>query len=172
MASWNVLITAYENREKDLLAELEGLGEFERTGFRNTLVGSVQSVEQFLEELKKRHCPSLSRVAPIASWFKSEVAEVEERLKEAVLPFVEKIAEGESFCVRVERRGMKGLVQTKQLEIELGSYISAQLEEKYGRKPKVNLTDPDKLIRIETLGNNFGLGLVSKKMRESYPFVK
>ncbi len=170
--SWNVLLTSYENKEKDLLLELAALGKFERSGFRNTLVGSVESVDEFLEELKRYPSPSLSRVAPIERWFESSPSELKEKLKDAIRPLLSRIAQGESFCVRVERRGLKGILSSKELEVEIGSYIWEFLKGKYGFEPKANLTDPDKLLRIETLGNRFGIGIISKEMRENYPLVR
>lgn len=166
-----VLLTSYENREKDLLEELRGLGRFERTRFRNTLLMEIDNLSKFLDEVKKRNCPSLSKVIPILEWFEG-LTRLEERLKTIIEKYAHLISTDETFCIRVERRGMERVVNTRELEINLGAHLVNLLENRYQRKPKVNLTDPDKLIKIETLGTRFGIGIIPREIREKYQFVR
>lgn len=79
---------------------------------------------------------------------------------------------GESFCVRVERRGLKGTFSSKQIAKEMGTFISEALKERDGVKPRVNLEDPDNAVVFETLGRWCGVGIISKEMREKYFYLK
>ena len=48
MASWNVLATSLEGRRDALLMALRRVGKFRRGGYRNVVVGAVESVDEFL----------------------------------------------------------------------------------------------------------------------------
>jgi hypothetical protein len=45
---WNVLVTAQEGRQRELLRALRPLVRLERSAFRNVLIGEVADVERFL----------------------------------------------------------------------------------------------------------------------------
>jgi hypothetical protein len=48
MLDWNIIATAEPGRDRDLLQELNQLGEFRRPGFRGILIERVADVHQFL----------------------------------------------------------------------------------------------------------------------------
>jgi len=155
-----------------VLREVSDLGEFKETGFRDVLQGQVDDLEAFLEELYKRQIMNVSRVIPVEEFFRFKPENLLEILKEKVRCLTDRIGEGESFCVRVERRGFKGAISSSDLERNLGGYIWQLLKDKYGKPPRVDLTNPDKLISIQTIGGLCGITLIDRRLREKYPIVK
>jgi len=151
---------------------LRELGSFYQTSFRDVIRGNVENLEAFLQEIEKRSIFTLSKVAPIERSFIFSANTVVEELCGAVKPLLEKIWKGESFCVIVERRGLKGAFSSQEVAKEVGTYISKALEERDGEKPRVNLSDPDKAVIFETLGGWCGVGIISKEMRERHFYLK
>jgi len=155
--------------------ELSDLGVFEETGFRGVIKGEVEDLESFLKELETRIRTSflpVSRVVPIQEWFYFSPDKFLDIAKERVAKHLDRVKAGETFCVRVERRGMKGVFSSKDLEREIGSHVYSMLKERDGVEHKVDLKDPDKMIVIETIGNMAGLSLISKEDRRKYPLIK
>ena len=168
---WNVLAVSYEREERKLLEELKELGYFEKTEFRSLLVGKVLDDERFLEELNQRMPFALSWVVPIEETFFVSPDNIVECLKRKIERYVPMIAEGDTFSIKFERRGFKGVISSKDVERELGSYLGEKLRQA-GKSPKVSLTDPDKLITIQLIGNLCGIGLITRALREKCSFVK
>ncbi|MBS7613109.1 THUMP domain-containing protein [Candidatus Bathyarchaeota archaeon] len=167
-----VIVICERGEDFIVLREISDLGEFKETGFRGVLQGQVEDLEAFLEELTKRQLTTVSRVIPVEEFFKFKPENLLEILKEKVGSLVDSIGEGESFCVRVERRGFKGAISSSELERGLGEYVWQLLKDIYGKPPKVDLTNPDKLISIQTIGGLCGVALVDRKLREKYPIVR
>lgn len=167
-----LILTSHRHRERELLEELRGLGNFRNTSFRDVIRGEVEDLEVFLRELEKRNVLSLSRVVAIERSFKFSSGRVAEELCEAVKLSIDKIKRGESFCVRVVRRGLKGSFSSQQVAKEVGTLISTALRERDGVEPKVDLEDPDKAVIFETLGRWCGIGVISKEMRKGYFYLK
>jgi len=44
--------------------------------------------------------------------------------------------------------------------------------EKAGKKVQITFEDPDSFIIVETAGNRAGVGLITRAMRERYPFIR
>lgn len=44
MLDWNIIATAEPGRDRDLLQELNQLGDFRRPGFRGDLIGRVADI--------------------------------------------------------------------------------------------------------------------------------
>lgn len=155
--------------------ELSELGVFEETGFRGIIKGEVESLEKFLKELEERIKMSflpVSRVIPIEEWFYFSPENFLEIVKERIKKYLERISVNETFCIRVERRGMKGIFSSKDLEREIGSYVYTLLKARDGVEHKVDLKDPDKMIVVETIGNIAGLALISKENRKLFPLIR
>jgi tRNA(Ser,Leu) C12 N-acetylase TAN1 len=167
-----VILTLHRNCFRSSLCPLQELGNFHQTGFRDVVRGSVESLEAFLQEIERRCFFSLSRVVPIEKSFTFSPSRVVEKFCEAVKPLLEKVGKGESFCVIVERRGLKGAFSSQKVAKEVGTFISKALEERDKEKPKVDLNDPDKAVIFETLGRWCGVGIISKEMREKYFYLK
>jgi tRNA(Ser,Leu) C12 N-acetylase TAN1 len=132
----------------------------------------VKSLEAFMRELEERNVFTLSRVVPIEKSFVFSPKMVVKEFCEAVRPLLDEIEKGETFCVVVERRGLKGFFSSQEVAKEVGTFISEVLEERDGEKPKVNLKDPDKAVIFETLGRWCGVGIISKEMREKYLYLR
>jgi len=65
----DLVLTSHRYRERELIEELKGLGDFRRTAFKDVIRGEVEDLEVFLGELGKRHVFALSRVVPIEKCF-------------------------------------------------------------------------------------------------------
>ncbi|MFP3951735.1 MAG: THUMP domain-containing protein [Candidatus Bathyarchaeia archaeon] len=167
-----LILTAYRYREQELLEDVESLGEFHSSGFRDVVRGRVSDLNTFLDELEEETIFSLSRVIPIEKSFKISIDDAEKDIAIEVEELLEEIEEGESFAVRVERRGYSEELSSKELEKYIGTYITDALEDRFEAKPEVDLEDPDKAVIIETLGKWCGIGIISKAMRERYSYLK
>jgi tRNA(Ser,Leu) C12 N-acetylase TAN1 len=172
LEDWNVLAVGGEDAEGELLEELEEDGEFERSGFRDVLIGSVEDIVEFLEDAENKKYLHLNRVIPIDDAFFVSPENLIEILKRRIERYIDEIEPGETFGFRVERRGMKEDISSQKVEREVGGYFYDLIEKIHGRKPKVNLKNPDKLIAIEIVGNRCGIGFITKEMREKYSVIK
>jgi tRNA(Ser,Leu) C12 N-acetylase TAN1 len=173
--SWNVLATAREFQQRRLLGRLRAFGAFQRTRFLGVLVGQVADVAAFLEELRRREearpgfLAPLARVVPIELTFEFSLEDFPKRLTDAALGFAERIDSG-SFHVRLERRGHLGQIHTRQLEQHVGQALFDALAAR-GQEPRVDFTDPDLVIVVETLDDECGVGAIPRALRVRYPFV-
>ena len=172
LEDWNVLAIGERNAEKELLEKLEEDGEFERSGFRDVLIGSVEDIVGFLEDAENKKYPHLNRLIPIDDAFFVSPENLIEILKRRIEKYIDEIEPDETFGFRVERRGMKEDISSQAVEREVGGYFYDLVEKLHGKKPKVNLKNPDKLIAIEIVGNRCGIGFITKEMREKYSVIK
>ena len=99
----------------------------------------------------------------------TEVPSTLNAIKEAAVKVgVEQIVGDEKFCFRLHKRGSHWLDQdTPKIEREIGGAIWAALQEKYGKKPNVDLEDPDITVVAEVLGPNTAIGIIRKAWRVS-----
>lgn len=172
LENWNVLAIVERNKETESLKELREDGEFERSGFKGVLVGSVADIVEFLEDVENKKYTHLNRVIPIDEAFFVSPENLIEILKRRIERYIDEIEPGDTFGFRVERRGMKEDISSQAVEREVGGYFYDLVEKIYGRKPKVNLKNPDKLIVIELVGNRCGIGFITKEMRKKYSVIR
>lgn len=176
MATFDVLATSIEGRRDALLAALRRLGRFRPGGYRNVVVGEVGNRDAFLDRVAQalHEDPllptALARLLPIDTVVRITVDDAVEQLARAAEPLVARL-EGDSFFVRVERRGLKGRLSTPTLERELADRVWRAIEER-GGKPRVDFRDPDAVLIVETLGDQAGLALLPRALRARYPFVR
>jgi len=176
MKQWNILATAFWGRGKDALRLLTPHGEFKGSGFKDVLQGYVEDVHLFLDKLEliRQENPdsmtSLSQILALRRTFTFSLPDFMDKLKETVLPYVEKV-EDKKFYVRVKRRGHKGEMSSLEIEKEISSFIFEKLEEA-GKPAQVSFSDPDVIIIVETIANRAGVALVTREMREKYPLIK
>ncbi len=170
LEEWNVLVVSHEGEERRLRRDLRELGEFKFTRFRSLLLGKVD-LHAFLEEVQAKSIPSLARVVPVEENFRAQPEDLLEILKDKVKKYSGRIGQGESFCVRFERRGFKGRISSLEVEEEIGGYLHDLLE-KEGKSPRVSLEDPDKLLVIQSVGTSFGIGLIDRENRQRYPIIR
>jgi len=176
MKDWNVVVTSYMWQEKRLLQELAGLGEFQPSGFTAVILGRVPEMGEFLEALKNLWEKSpflaeyLSSVVPIRVVFPFTVENLEERLQEAVRALGPEI-EGKAFYVRVKRRGHKGEYSSLEVEQALDRFLTDEFCSQ-GQGCRVDFEAADLILVVEAVHNQCGLGLVTREMKERYPFIK
>jgi tRNA(Ser,Leu) C12 N-acetylase TAN1 len=176
MLDWNVVATAEPGRDRDLLRELNQLGEFQRPGFRGVLVGRVADVHQFLEAVRRageqgaKWVEDLARALPVEQLFRFTPETFEQQLKEAVAPLVERMAGG-TFYVRLERRGFKGRIVSPEVERALDTYVIS-LAAEHGKTLQVSFEDADYVVVAETVSETCGVALLTRELRARYPFMK
>ena len=175
-APWNVLATAHEGRRDALLSTLRRLGRFRPGGYRNVVIGMVDDRATFLDQVRDALATDLqlatvlARVVPIDVTVRFEPGTPVAELVAAAEPLLPGLAGG-SFFVRVERRGLKGRLHSPTVEREIGDHVWRALEAR-GLVPRVDFRDPDAVLVVETLGDQAGLGVVTRALREAYPFVR
>lgn len=176
MKDWNVVATSQMGQEQRLLRELADLGDFQGSGFREVLIGRVPDPDAFVETLKGRwdsqpFLPDiLSTVVPVRQVFPFTLENLMERLHEAVLPFLPHL-DGKAFYVRVKRRGHKGEIKSQEVEQALDRHILDALANR-GAAARVDFQNPDAILAVELLHNQCGLALITRDMKEHYPFIK
>lgn len=169
---WNVVVIGDGDKEQDLLESLEEDGKFERSGFRDAVIGDVEDIVEFLEDAERKKYPYVKRVIPIDDAFVVSPESVIDKLKQRVKEYLDEVEPGETFGFRIEHRGLKGGVTSQKVEREVSGYFFDLIEKVYGRKPKVNVKKPDKLIVIAILGNRCGIGFITREMLEKYSVIK
>jgi len=176
MKEWNILATAFWGRGKDALRLLAQHGEFKGSGFKDVIQGHVEDVNLFLENLESMRqenpdrMTSISQILPLEQTFSFNLPDFMDKLKEAVLPYVERV-EGKKFYVRVKRRGHKGEMSSLEIEKEISSFIFEELE-KAGKQAQVSFSDPDVVIIVETIANRAAVALITREMRKKYPLIR
>jgi len=173
---WNVVLTSFMHQESRLLGELAGLGKFHPSGFREVILGQVLDVGAFLETLKRAWeekpflAEFLSTVVPLREVFPFTRENLLPRLQERVLAMAPEIAAG-PFYVRMKRRGHKGEISSQEVEQALDHFLLEQLESR-GQRCRIDFAAPEVIVVVETIHNQCGLGLVTREMKEKYPFIK
>jgi tRNA(Ser,Leu) C12 N-acetylase TAN1 len=172
---WNVVVTSHMWQDKRLLRELAGLGEFRPSGFTAVILGLVPEVGEFLEALKTLWEKSpflpeyLSSVVPIRTVFPFTVEDLRERLQAELHALAPELA-GKAFYVRLKRRGHKGEFSSQELEQALDQFLKDEFCSRLGCR--IDFQAPDLILVVEAIHNQCGLGLVTREMKERYPFIK
>jgi len=173
---FDVLATSLEGRRDALLVALRRLGRFRPGGYRNVVVGSVDDRAAFLDRVAEGLArdpllpTALARLLPIDLTLRFTLDSALDDLATAAEPLIDGLA-GDAFFVRVERRGLKGRLHTPTLERDLADRVWRMLEAR-GRTPRVDFGDPDGVLVVETLGDQAGLVLLPRALRERYRFVR
>jgi len=176
LPSWNVVVTAKDREQRHLARLVKSLGDFRWTPFLGLLVGRVEDHEAFCEQLRRREeqrpgfLHPLARVIPIDRTFTFQVEHLPAQLERAVLAYADRIDSG-SFYVRIERRGHAGDIHSQPLEQELGRALIAHLREQ-GATPHIDFKNPDAIVAVELIGDECGVGLITRTTRERFPFVR
>jgi len=176
VATWNVLATAKNLEQRHLARRLKRFGDFRWAPYLGLLIGRVEDHQAFFDQL--RRCEEnepgflfpLARLVPLDRTFIFTTDTLVPLLTSEVLGYAEQIGSG-SFHVRVERRGHKDEIHSRQVEQALAEALIEALS-KRGHTPHVDFHDPDVIIAIEIVGNECGVGFITKSLRERYPFVK
>ena len=175
---WNVILTVKPDPRGayGLLGALRRFGQFSRTSFRDVCVGSVADIDGLLDGIRsareagKPWALRVARVIPAETMFSFTPEIFADRLKEAVTPLVARLTDG-SFCVRLERRGLIGKLMSQEIERTVGEHVHS-LATAQGKQIRTEFDNPDFVIAIETLGQQCGVALLVRALRERYPFVQ
>lgn len=176
LPSWNVVVTAKDHEQRHLARCVRRLGDFWWTPFLGLLVGRVEDHEAFCEQLRRSEeerpgfLRPLARLVPIDRAFAFLVEDLPAQLERAVLAYADRIDSG-SFYVRIERRGHAGAIHSQPLEQELDRTLLVQLRAQ-GATPLIDFKDPDAIVAVELIGDECGVGLITRTMRERFPFVR
>jgi tRNA(Ser,Leu) C12 N-acetylase TAN1 len=139
-------------------------GRVRRAGFRGIFILEAEGDALELSKRINQECfQSIGRAVPLLV----EVQSTLEAIKEAAVKIgAEQIGEDEKFCFRLHKRGSHWLEQeTPKLEYEIGGAIWTALQQKYGKKPNVDLKNPDITVVAEVLGQNTAVGILRKAWR-------
>ncbi len=176
LPAWNVLATAKNGEQRQLARMLKRFGDFHWTRFLGVLVGRVEDQEAFLTQLarwgevERGFLHPLARLVPIERVFTFSVESLPAQLGEAVKTFVDRIGSA-SFHVRVERRGHTGELHSQLMEKELAKAVLEALAAK-GLAATIAFKNPDAIIAVEIVGDECGVGLLPRALRERFPFIK
>lgn len=174
--SWNVLATAKDLQQRHLARRLRRFGDFRWTEFGGVLIGRVEDHAAFFEQLRRYEEDEpgflfpLSKLVPIDRTFGFTVETLLPLVKEAIEPYLDRIAGG-AFYVRMERRGHSGEFHAQAVEQEVGRHVIETLQSR-GATPRIDYRHPDAVIVIETIGDECGVGLIPQATHERYPFVR
>lgn len=173
---WNVLATSFEGLRPALQGGLKRFGRFGGGGYRNVLIGRVEDRQQFLDALREAYATderlkaTLAKAMPIDTVVHFDLGDPMEKLAPALDALVPRMPDG-TFFVRINRRGLKGHLDTLATERALGEHLWKTLTDA-GRTPKVAFKDADVIVLIEMLGTEAGIALVPRHLRADYPFVR
>ncbi len=177
MWQFNLVVTlAADGRYQDLLMELSTYGEFHKTGFLGVILGQVADPIAFLDTVrdKREHqliaFQDLGRIVPLHRCFSFTADTFQAQIREALAPYVD-ILVGQSFYVRLERRGFKGRIISPEVERLFDTFL-LKLIEKSGGRASIDFDDPDIVLAIETIGERCGIGVLTREQRERYAFVR
>jgi tRNA(Ser,Leu) C12 N-acetylase TAN1 len=175
---WNVVVTvrAGPGTERRALSALARFGRFRRTQFRDVIVGSAPDAQVVLEAVERARtearpwAAAIARVIPVERVFSFAPETLADQLKEAVAPFVAQLGNA-SFCVRVERRGFEHRLPSAAVERAVGEHVHA-LAEAAGQQLQTRFEDPDYIIVAETVGDECGVALLDRTLRQRHPLVQ
>ena len=173
MWNFNLLVTlAVDGRFYTLLRELSLHGEFHKNEYYGTILGHVPDPLAFLELIRSRRednpqaFAGLGRVIPFEHCVLFTPDTFVTQLQAALTPYAQRLL-GQRFYVRIERRGLKGRIISPEIERALDAFLLNLI----GETAQIDFTQPDIIIAIETFGERGGIGLLTRSLRERYPFV-
>lgn len=177
MKDWNAVVTVQEHGYKSAMTVLREFGDVDKTEFFNVLLMRVNDPVRFLGALHAylESLPTvraaLARVMPVTETFSFQSPEeFESAVVRRVDPWLTQLADSR-FHVRMHRRGFKGRLSSQQEEQFLDHTIVDSLR-RHGREARIDFSDPDFIIALETVGQDGGLSLWDREQRSRYPLLK
>lgn len=173
---WNAVACAGEGEFRAARRLLEHWGAVGRTGYYNVLAVRLADPEAFLEDFARRleaepglrNTVSRAMVCRHTFGFQSR-EEFEARAREAVLAWAPAL-EGQTFHVRMHRRGFRKALSSLEEEHYLDGALLEELEAR-GRPGRITFDDPDAVVAVETVGGRAGLSLWTREDLRRYPFL-
>ena len=136
-----------------LKSEIEGL-------FQITIKEPKEVIKKLVKTCKKD--PSIFRVTfhwvPVDNWCKSEIKNMQTVIK----GLVKDIKEKDKWKMDIAKRGYEKY-HTTELIMKLTDVVD---------RPKVDLKSPDKIIRVDIIGNVAGISLLNKDEILNIPALK
>jgi len=175
---WNVVVTVQQQGYKSARSFLHEYGTVGKTDYLNVLTMQVDDIADFLEDM--RVCEEMgtlsmnqvSRIMPVTQRFTYQtVSDFEEKARGVVKLWLKDLA-GKHFYVRLHRRGCKGRLSSQEEEKFLDEYILQQLEQQGMGTAKVDFSAAERVIAVETLGQQAGMSIWTDEQLERYPFLK
>jgi tRNA(Ser,Leu) C12 N-acetylase TAN1 len=176
MTNWNVLATAKNREQRYLARRLKRFGDFRWAPYPGVLIGRVEDHQAFFDQLRlgEENEPGflspLARLVPLDRTFIFTMDTLIPLLKAELPGHADRIGSG-SFHVRVERRGHKDEINSRLIEQEIAGEV-IELLVRRGCTPHVDFHDPEVIIAIEIVGDECGVGFITKSLRDRYPFIK
>jgi tRNA(Ser,Leu) C12 N-acetylase TAN1 len=133
-------------------------------GFRSVFIlEATGDVLELAQRINRDCAEDIWHATPALLEIESEI----EAIKDAAVKIgTTKIGSEESFCFRIFKRGRHGLGKnTPELEDEIGKAVSEGLQLKNGKKPVVDLDEPDVTVVAEVLGPVTTVGVLRKAWR-------
>ena len=161
VADWNVVVTLVEQSFREAVRLLGRWGTVKRTTYYNVLGMKVENPDTFLADFAAAVVASpgilnfISHVMPARQTFDFGTAEEFEAQARAIaLSWAPRLSGG-SFHVRLHRRGFKGVLSTPREERFLDEALLAVNRD----ASRIDFTDPDAVIQIETIDGRAGMSL-------------
>jgi tRNA(Ser,Leu) C12 N-acetylase TAN1 len=175
---WNVVISVQEQGYKAARQFLHEYGKIISTDYFNVMVMQVDNLQEFMDdmlmhyEMKTLALAYVGHIMPVSHRFRFQsVDEFEIRAREIVSRWLDELA-GKHFYVRIHRRGFKGRLSSMEEERFLDEFILEQLESSGKAPAKVDFSGAERVIAIETLGQEAGMSLWTSEQIKRYPFLK
>lgn len=157
----NLLVTFDPTHQQSVLKEIAALMKEAKEKF--SLIKADEGVAELMVQDSKKTVKQLMGMAkknvdkfghtfhwiPIEKWVKNNVADIKKVLKE----YEKGIKENEKWKMDLKVRKVK----TKPDEVKLIMTLTEDIN-----RPKVDLENPDKIIKVEIVGNKAGLALLGK----------
>jgi len=175
---WNVIVSVNGEGYQVARQLLHEYGKTHVTDYFNVIAVQVADIDEFLKQIHALYAmkvpalQNISRIIPVTHRFNFQSPEeFETRARTVVSQWLEELA-GRHFYVRMHRRGFKGRLSSVEEEHFLDAYILEQLAAQGMAAAQVSFEMAQRVIAVETLGQQAGLSLWSKEQLRQYPFLK
>jgi tRNA(Ser,Leu) C12 N-acetylase TAN1 len=165
---WNAVVSVYQDGFTRALRALEKFGQVERSSYYNLLLMKLDDAVAVLEPVERltEQSPALydaiSRIAPAMRCFEFHSAEeFKERARSIMLEWVPRLA-GQTFHVRLRRRGGKHELSVHETERVLNETI-VRATALSGNSAKVSFSEPDAVVAIDAVDDRAGLSLWTRE---------
>ena len=177
MKDWNVVVTVSDRLARYRAQRgLKKFGKVETTGFHNVLVMQVDDIDELLASLTEMMGRDMSLINDISRLMPAQETfdfgtreEFDEKARATILGWADCMV-GETFHIRLHRRGMGDQLSSLSEEKLLDIALLGRLVE-MGHPGRIDFSDPDYVIDIETVDNRAGLSLWTREDLHRYPFL-
>lgn len=176
-ADWNAVATVHSEGYRDARKILAAYGRVRPTAFFNVLAITAEDPLALLDQLDQLAAAQpgimnfISRVVPAKAAFDFSSREAFERqAREVVLAWAPDLR-GKSFYVRMHRRGLREILESRGEERFIADVLLDATRE-MGEPARISFEDPDVVLSIETVGDRAGLSFWTREDLRRYPFLR